>query len=211
MRWLPLALLLLTAPAAEKPNVQPDVKVDRRVEVVTTIYFLITKGEAFDGYVDKSYGERTKYYFHRYNNHTAFHYARKLNEAGFDGEQAVRWVLTHSALPELKPTDESKKAAKHPITEDDLAAFSDALRDFAVDTNFDAFLSQQSLPLLGQATRTKEALEGAELGQDVQVLVTPLLGAESYDIVTETGHYIVLNPFGYKTIEELRSTLRRKR
>lgn len=188
-----------------------EVKVDRRVQAVTTIYWLVTKGKAFDGYVDKSYGDRTKYYFHRYHNHVAFDYARKLNDAGFTGEQAVRWILTHSTLPELEPTEESKKAAKQPVTEDDLSAFADSLRDFTVDTNFDAFLNQQSLPLFGQATRTKEALDGAGVADGVQVLVTPLIGGQSYDVVTETGHYLVVNPYGYKTVAELRSALGRKR
>lgn len=187
----------------------PEVKVDRRVQVVTTVYWLATEGKAFEGRVDKAYADRTKFYFHKLHAHPAFKYAKKLNDAGFTADQAIPWILSYSSLPELDPPPPRQGPPWGKVTEDDLNAFADALRDFASDTNFDAFLEQQSLRLIGQATRARQALEPVrDWPEHTQILVTPLVGTRTWTVTTEAETYIIVNPSGFESIGDLTGHLR---
>ena len=88
--------------------------------------------------------------------------------------------------------------------------FADSLRDFAVDTNFDSFLEQQSMRLTGFAAQARSAAgdeaTAAILG-DAQLLVAPLVGSLCRRVDVDSQHYVVLNPTAYATIPAIRRAI----
>jgi len=182
-RRLPLSVLLVAAAtpilcsATTKPTTQPtaapaqmplEIRVDPRVELMSIIFHFAGHPE-YDQCQIPSYKTDAHQHFAPFQEHEVFLFARELrNRCGvsFDAVMSLAVHLTDAeTLSEKLPFDPPPPTLDKRWTTHDARKFRELARDFAQQSNFAAFLEQQSA-LYAKAQRQMQTLLETEARLD---------------------------------------------
>jgi len=181
-RLCPAAILLLTAASPLRPQSLP-VRVDPRLELLGVVQLLAGNAPTATD-LRFPYRARVEARFGGFREHPAVQMLRRLGPRGLAFDAPVIALLHCSAPPALAPTTPTPEAiVRRAGGADTLAAWLQALRDFAAASRFQAFMDSNRA-------------YHAQLERAVTALLAPDLvpRLEAYYGMREDGYEIILSP-----------------
>ncbi|MBN1301333.1 MAG: DUF4932 domain-containing protein [Melioribacteraceae bacterium] len=120
------------------------VKVDTRIELLSVVQHFTTWADRRHTKYESRYKEEVEKYFKKYSGHEAVRLSQELTDKGFTYDAPPNFVLYHSNPPDFnQETEYSDYLIARAGSGNKLESFANALRKFAQDTDFPAFIGSQ--------------------------------------------------------------------
>lgn len=166
--------------------------IDARVELLSIILILSGYGQLYPGRISSTpslYLESVTRFFNPYANHPVIHLFKRLNE-NISGDLPVAITLYHAAPPELGLRSPFDEMIQYRVKDtDSLVRYGQALRQFAIDTNFMDFFAALQAEYAALLSQPEESIRA---GNCPDVL-------EAYFGWQLPGYYVIFAPL-FETI-----------